>query len=98
MEQLKVRLVPERNCWVKLPTALLNRLFDSGVQTPLLLVLRPVGPAGASHDNILTNCDLSFTYHQHSISTPLNCAQQRSGAILLSLHPQQPPHEKDQRR
>jgi len=43
-----VRLTTARDCWVALPAALLSRLLDSGAPMPLVLELRPAGPAGVS--------------------------------------------------
>ena len=49
LSQLTVRLTPERSCWVALPPALLNRLYDAGVPLPLAMELRPAGPSGEVH-------------------------------------------------
>lgn len=44
LAQLTVRHTSERNCWVALPPALLNRLYETGVPLPFTLALRPAGP------------------------------------------------------
>ncbi len=41
-----MRFTTARDCWVALPAALLSRLLDSGAPLPLVLELRPAGPAG----------------------------------------------------
>ncbi|BDA47966.1 probable peroxisome biogenesis factor 1 [Coccomyxa sp. Obi] len=48
LNQLPVRLVPERSCWVALPPAYVARLLDAQSPIPLVLQLSPVqGRAGA---------------------------------------------------
>ena len=49
LTQLTVRMTTSRDCWAALPAALMSRLLDSGAPMPLVLELRPSGPAGPSH-------------------------------------------------